>query len=57
MPDGSADSMVELVETELEKLRSIAHDLKLQSPEKINWTLLDSMSSDYASVQKRFIRL
>ena len=29
VPDGSADSMIELVETELEKLRSIAYDLKL----------------------------
>ena len=57
VPDGSADSMVELVETELEKLRNIAYDLKLESPEKINWTLLNSMTSDSASAQKRFNRL
>ena len=56
MPDGSADSMVELVETELEKLHNIAYDLKLESPE-INWTLLNSMTSDSASAQKRFNRL
>ena len=54
VPDGSADSMVELVETELEKLRNIAYDLKLKSPEKINWTLLNSMTSDSVSTQKRF---
>ena len=57
VPDGSADSMVELVETELEKLCNIAYDLKLKSPEKINWTLLNSMTSDSASTQKRFNRL
>jgi len=57
VPDGSADSMVELVENELEKLRNIAHDLKLKSPEKINWTLFNSLTSDSASSQKRFNRL
>lgn len=49
VPDGSADSMVELVETELQKLCNIAYDLKLESPEKVNWTLFNSMTSDSAS--------
>ena len=57
VPDGSANSMVELVETELEKLRNIAYDLRLESPERINWTLFNSMTSDSASTQKRFNRL
>ena len=57
VPDGSADSMIEIVEAELEKLRNIARVLKLSNPEKINWTLFNSLTSDSASAQKRFNRL
>ena len=57
VPDGSADSMVEMVEAELEKLRKIACALKLSNPNKINWTLFNSLTSDSASAQKRFNRL
>ena len=57
VPDGSADSMVELVEAELVKLRNIAYNLKLNSPQKINWTLVNSVTLDSASAQKRFNRM
>ena len=57
VPDGSAESMIKLIETELEKLRKTAGDLKLSNPEKINWTLFASSTSDSASTQKKFNRL
>jgi len=57
VPDGSAESMIELIEAELEKLRTTARDLKLSNPEKINWTLFPSSTSDSASTQKKFNRL
>jgi len=57
VPDGSAESMIELIEAELEKIRKTACDLKLSNPEKINWTLFTSSTSDSASSQKKFNRL
>ena len=57
VPDGSAQSMIEQVSLELEKLRDIAHALNLRDPRKINWTLFTSSTSDSASTQKKFNRL
>ena len=57
VPDGSAQSMIEQISLELEKLRDIAHALNLRDPQKINWTLFTSSTSDSASTQKRFNRL
>ena len=57
VPDGSANSMIEDISRELEKLRDIAHALNLHDPERINWTLFTSSTSDSASTQKRFNRL
>ena len=57
VPDGSAQSMIEQVSLELEKLRDIAHALNLCDPQKINWTLFTSSTSDSASTQKKFNRL
>ena len=54
VPDGSAQSMIEQVSLELEKLRDIAHALNLRDPQKINWTLFTSSTSDSASTQKEF---
>jgi hypothetical protein len=57
VPDGSAQSMIDQVSLELEKLRDIAHALNLHDPQKINWTLFTSSTSDSASTQKKFNRL
>ena len=57
VPDGSADSIVEDISRELEKLREIASALNLPNPEKLNWTLISSSTSDSAASQKRFNRL
>ena len=57
VPDGSADSMIEEISRELAKLREIAHSLRISNPERINWTLFASSTSDSASSQKRFNRL
>ncbi len=57
VPDGTADSMIEDISRELEKLRDIAHALNLPNPERINWTLFASSTSDSAATQKRFNRL
>ena len=55
--DGSADSIINDISKELQKLREIAHELKLPDANKINWTLIVSSSSDSGSAQKRFNKL
>ena len=57
VPDGSADSMIDDVSRELQKLRDMAHALRMPNADKINWTLIVSLSSDSASTQKRFNKL
>lgn len=57
IPDGSADSMIADISNELQKLRDVAHALKLPNADKINWTLIRSSSSDSAATQKRFNKL
>ena len=57
VPDGSADSMIENISRELAKLRDIGHALNLHNPERVNWTLFRSSTSDSAASQKRFNRL
>jgi len=57
VPDGSADSMIDDVSRELQKLRYMAHALRMPNADKINWTLIISSSSVSASTQKRFNKL
>ena len=57
VPDGSADSIINDVSAELQKLREVAHALRMPNADKINWTLIVSSSSDSASTQKRFNKL
>ena len=57
VPDGSADSMIDDISRELQKLRDTALALGLQNADNINWTLIASSSSDSASTQKRFNKL
>ena len=42
VPDGSADSMIDDVSRELQKLRDMAHALRMPNADKINWTLIVS---------------
>lgn len=46
VPDGSAESMIHQIDSELAKLRDIAAALHLQNPNHINWTLFVSSTSD-----------
>ena len=55
--DGSSDSMIADISRELQKLRDVAHALRLPNADKINWTIIRSSSSDSASTQKRFNKL
>ena len=48
VPDGHAGSILNDVSTELQKLREVAHALRMPNADKINWTLIVS-SSDSAS--------
>ena len=52
VPDGTADSVIDDIEKELGKLREIACLLQLRNPEKINWTLFVSSTSDSAASQE-----
>ena len=42
---------------EIEKMRDIAHMLKIPNANKINWTLVSAATSDSASTQKKFNHL
>ena len=51
--DGTADSIIENISGELQKLQEVAHVLKIPIFDSINWTLVQS-SSHFASTQKCF---
>jgi len=55
--DGTATAAIEDVSKQFEKLRNVAHALHLPNPDRINWTLVVSSTSDSAASQKRFNRL
>ena len=55
--DGAAETAMEDVSKELEKLRNMATALKLTHANSINWTIFSSMTSDSASTQKRCTKL
>ena len=55
--DGSAETIVEDIGKELDKLRETAHQLNLPNADSINWTLFSSSSADSASTQKKLNRL
>ena len=57
LPDGSADSVFEDVSRELSKLRETAHSLGLPNTDAINWSLIQTSTSDSAATQKRLNRL
>ena len=49
--------MIADISRELQKLRDVAHALRLPNADKINWTIIRSSSSYSASTQKRFNKL
>ena len=57
LPDGSAESIIADMSREIEKMRDIAHMLKIPNADKVNWTLVSSATSDSASTQKKFNHL
>ena len=57
LSDGTAETAIQDVSKELEKLRKIATALNLTYANSINWTIFSSMTSDSASAQKRCTKL
>ena len=55
--DGSAETIIEDIGKELDKLRETACQLNLPNADSINWTLFSSSSADSASTQKKLNRL
>lgn len=52
-----ADTLIADISQELQKLREIAHGLGLPNADKINWTLIQSSTSDSASPQKKLNKI
>ena len=57
LPDGKANSAINDISREFEKLRTTARALGLSNAESINWTLIKSSTSDSASTQKKMNKL
>ena len=57
MPDGTADSAIQDISQELEKLHSIATRLNIPNANSINWTLLVSTNSRLSCSTKKLNRL
>ena len=53
LPDGTADTAIADICQELEKLRTIAHELKIPNANCINWTMFVATNSDSAASQKK----
>ena len=54
VPDGTAESIVNDINSELEKLQNAAKDLGLPNNMSINWSMFASATSDSASTQVKF---
>ena len=54
LANGSSLTAINDVSRELEKLRKTAHALGVPNADSINWSLIESSTSDSASTQKRF---
>lgn len=57
LPDGCAETIIEDMDSEFTKLRSMAKILKLPNADAINWTLVSSSTADSASTQKKLNNL
>ena len=57
IPDGKADSVIDDIGVQLQKLRNIAKELGIPNYDMFNWTMIHSSSSDSASTQKRLNHL
>jgi len=54
VPNGTAESIINNIDKEFERLRNIAIKLGISNANDINWTLVRSSTSDGASTQKKF---
>ena len=52
VPDGTADSVLEHIDSELKRLREIAHTLNVPEADSINWAHISSSTSDGAATQR-----
>ena len=57
VPDGTAESIIDDIDRQLESLRCTATELGLPNASSINWTLISSSTSDGAATQKKFNHL
>ena len=57
VPDGMAESIINDIDLELQKLRNAAKDLGIPNHTSINWSLFASATSDSASTQAKFNKL
>ena len=55
--DGTAETVINDVSKQLQKLREMAFPLNLPNANSINWTLISSSSSDSAAAQKKLNKL
>ena len=57
LADGKANTAVEDISREFEKLRQVAEMLDLPNGQSINWTLVQSSTSDSAATQKHLNKI
>lgn len=57
VPDGTAESIISDINSELEKLRNAAKGLGFPNHISINWSIFASATSDSASTQAKFNKL
>lgn len=57
VPDGTAETIFNDINSELEKLRNAVKDLGLPNHMSINWSMFASATSDSASTQAKFNKL
>ena len=57
VPDGTAESIINDIDSELEKLRNAAKELGIPNHMSINWSMFASATSDSASTQSKFNKL
>ena len=57
LADGKANTAVEDISREFEKLRLVAEMLDLPNAQSINWTLVQSSTSDSAATQKHMNKI
>ena len=57
VPDGTAETIINDIDLELEKLRNAAKELGIPNHMSINWSIFASATSDSAATQTKFNKL